>query len=215
MTIHTPEETKPTPEQDLNTARATAENAALHADALRTRMVDGDPTITPDTIDAAEKQARHAALALEAAKAAYQRVFDQRRRDAWPAIRDERLGEILDNPALELSAALDELAPRVRSAVAELQAALAEVLEPVVRHNGAVGALSMYVAGGGYTDPADNVVQHGGSVNVSSRGCTPFDPTTTVDMWLSEVLPARTEIAAWLERVRVARILAGLPNDGA
>lgn len=213
MTIHTPEETKPSPEEDLNTARATAENAAFHADELRARMVDGDPSITPDAIDTAEKQARHAALTLEAAKVAYQRAFDQRRRDAWPVIRDERLGEILEDPAFELSAALDKLAPRIRTAVAELQAALTEAMDPVVRHNDHVGALRMYVAAGGYTDPADNVVQHGGSVNVSGRGCTPFDPTTTVDMWLSDVLPARKDIAAWLDRVRVARLLASLPDE--
>lgn len=73
----------------------------------------------------------------------------------------------------------------------------------------------MYVADGGYTDPADNVTQHGGSINVSGRGCTVLDPTVTVDLWLATVLPARKDIAAWLERVRVARILAGLPNEPA
>lgn len=207
--------TTPTPEELLNTARADAENTVSHAAELRALMVDGDLTITPDAIDAAETQARHAALALEAAKAAYQRAFDQKRRDAWPVIRDEHLSHILDNPAAELSAALEKLAPRVRAAVTELQAALTEAKEPVVRHNAAIGALSVYVAGGGFTDPADKVAQHGGSVNVSGRAGAVFDPTVTVDMWLATVLPARKDIAAWLERVRVARILAGLPNEPA
>lgn len=204
--------TTPTPAELLNTAQAEAENAAIRASELRARLVDGDRTITPDAIDAAETQAKHAALALEAASAAYQKACDQERRDAWPAIRDEHLGHFLDDPESELSAALDKLAPRVRAAVAEFHAALTEARSPVVRNNAAVGALSQYVAAGGYTDPADHAVQHGGTMNVSGRGGSVLDPTVTVDLWLATVLP-RKDIAAWLDRVRVARILAGLPND--
>lgn len=205
--------TTPTPEELLNTARAEAENAAIRAAELRARIVDGDRTVTPDAVDAAERQTRHATLALEAASAAYQKACDQEHRAAWLRIRDENLGHVLDAPAYELSAALDKLAPRVRAAVAELQSALTEAQGPVVRHNAAIRTLTQYVAGGGFTDPADHAVQHGGSMYVSGRGGDVFDPTVTVDMWLATVLPARKDVAAWVERVRVARILAGLPNE--
>ncbi|WP_160664100.1 hypothetical protein [Pseudarthrobacter sp. ATCC 49987] len=214
--------TPPTPAEHLNAsrteaeaARTDAENALIRAAELRARLIDGDRTVTPDDVDAAETKARHAALALESANAAYQKAYDQERRAAWSILRDEQLGYLLDNPASELSAALEKLAPRVRAAVAELQAALTEAQAPVMRHNAAVGALTQYVAGGGYTDPADHAVQHGGSMYVSGRGGAVLDPTVTVDLWLATVLPARKDIAAWLERVRVARILAGLPNEPA
>ncbi|MEQ4518249.1 hypothetical protein ABLI39_02640 [Pseudarthrobacter sp. B907] len=202
--------TPPTPAEHLDAARTDAESAQIRAAGLRARLIDGDLTITPDAVDAAETQAKHAALALEAANAAYQKACEQQRRDAWAAFRDEQLGHLLDNPASELSAALEKLAPRVRAAVAELHAALTEAQEPVVHHNDAIRALTQYMADGGFTDPADNAVQHGSSIHLNGRGGDLLDPTVTVDLWLATVLPDRNDIAAWLRRVRVARIIAGL-----
>lgn len=203
-------DTPPTPLERLSAARTTAENAQARAADLHARLIDGDLSVTPDDVDAALKRARHAALALEAADAAHQKASGQERLTAWSMLRDEQLGYLLDNPSAELSAALEKLAPRVRTAVAELQAALTEAQGPVVRHNAAIEALTRYVTDGGFTDPADNAVVHGSSIHIRGCGGDLFDPTLTVDLWLATVLPDRPDILAWLKRAHRARLLAGL-----
>ncbi|GAB3283399.1 hypothetical protein GCM10027449_26360 [Sinomonas notoginsengisoli] len=139
--------------QHATEAEARAVEFAPIADALRARYIDGDPEVTRDLIDAAELDARHAALDAGAARRASERLMADEPTYSWAAVAEANLEDALTDPAVALEAALAGAAPAIREAFAALDEALAPALAAARAHDGALTGLHSYLTAGGYSDP--------------------------------------------------------------
>lgn len=100
-----PTKTKPAVDQvtdeDVRAAEQEAREAAELVTALRTRVVDGDDTVTPDQLRAAAELAEFAGLRAEAAKAKAERYRESQRQDRLAEVAEELRSWTDDLPRLE------------------------------------------------------------------------------------------------------------------
>jgi hypothetical protein len=174
-------------------AEAKHSAAQAHVTAMRSRYLDGDATVAPADIEAAEREERHAALAVEAAGRAHGRCVEQERIAAWPAFAAEHMDAALAEPEADLRAELDDIAQEAREALAAIEKRLEKAVGPAKAHNAAVAAVYGWLTGGGHHDPDDlagctqNTDWRLRAVYYRGRAGLPVDTDAILDEWAAQL----------------------------